>query len=140
MADLEGTQTFENLSQAFRSAALAALRYEYFAQQADLIGKSELARLLQDIARGERLHALGFLGLVADSGDPVTRIPLRQPEDFLHSAIEGETYEYSQMYPHLAREARDEGFPETAGWFELLAHISREHMRLFSEALERLKG
>jgi rubrerythrin len=140
MPDLEGTQTGEHLAEAFKSAATASLRYEYFAQQADFVGKPELARLLRDVAAGERLHALGFLGLRADTGDPVTGIPLRQLEDYLHSAIEGETYEYTQMYPHFARQSHAEGFPKVAAWFETLTNASHEHMRLFSEALENLKA
>ena len=139
MPDLEGTQTHAHLTNAFKSAATASLRYEYFAQQADLVGKPELARLLRDIAAGETLHALGFMGLRAETGDPITEIPLQQVEDFLHSAIEGETYEYAQMYPQFTQQAQAEGFTEIAAWFETLAAASHEHMRLFSEALEQLE-
>ena len=57
----------------------------------------------------------------------------------LKSAIEGETYEYTQMYPGMAKTARDEGFPEIAEWFETLAKAERSHAGRFTKGLEGLK-
>jgi rubrerythrin len=56
----------------------------------------------------------------------------------LHSAIEGETYEYTQMYPGMAKSAREEGFPEIAEWFETLAKAERSHAGRFTKGLANL--
>ena len=57
----------------------------------------------------------------------------------LKSAVEGETYEYTQMYPGMAKTARDEGFAELAEWFETLAKAERSHANRFTKGLESLK-
>ena len=57
----------------------------------------------------------------------------------LQSAVEGETYEYTQMYPGMAKAAREEGFPEIAEWFETLAKAERSHAGRFTKGLEGLK-
>jgi rubrerythrin len=57
----------------------------------------------------------------------------------LKCAIEGETYEYTQMYPGMAKTARDEGFPELAEWFETLAKAERSHANRFQKGLDNLK-
>ena len=59
--------------------------------------------------------------------------------DSLKSAIEGETYEYTQMYPGMAKTARDEGFSELAEWFETLAKAERSHANRFTKGLDSLK-
>jgi rubrerythrin len=58
----------------------------------------------------------------------------------LKSAIEGETYEYTQMYPGMAKTARDEGFSELAEWFETLAKAERSHANRFQKGFDSLKG
>jgi rubrerythrin len=58
--------------------------------------------------------------------------------DNLKSAIEGETYEYTEMYPGFARTARDEGFDECAEWFETLARAEKSHAGRFTQGLEQV--
>ena len=72
-------------------------------------------------------------------GDPATGVPFGRTEANLKSAIEGETYEYTQMYPGMARTARDEGYTEIAEWFETLAKAERSHAGRFTKGLETLK-
>ncbi len=60
-------------------------------------------------------------------GDPVTGEPVGPTEDNLRSAIDGETYEYTEMYPGFAKTARDEGFIEVAEWLETLARAEKSH-------------
>jgi rubrerythrin len=73
-------------------------------------------------------------------GDPATGVPIGNTEANLKSAIEGETYEYTQMYPGMAKTARDEGFQELAEWFETLAKAERSHANRFQKGLDSLKG
>jgi rubrerythrin len=72
-------------------------------------------------------------------GDPVTDVAFGNTKQNLQSAIEGETYEYTQMYPGMARTAREEGLPEIAEWFETLAKAERSHAGRFTRGLEGLK-
>ncbi|TFG59240.1 MAG: rubrerythrin, partial [Nitrospirales bacterium] len=72
-------------------------------------------------------------------GDPATGEPIGNTEANLKASIEGETYEYTQMYPGLAKTARDEGLDELAEWFETLAKAERSHANRFTKGLESLK-
>ena len=72
-------------------------------------------------------------------GDPATGVPFGRTEQNLKSAIEGETYEYTQMYPGMAKTARQEGFAELAEWFETLAKAERSHANRFTKGLDGLK-
>jgi rubrerythrin len=71
-------------------------------------------------------------------GDPATDVTFGSTRQNLKSAIEGETYEYTQMYPGMAKTAREEGFTEIAQWFETLAKAERSHAGRFSKGLEAL--
>ncbi|MBM3459996.1 MAG: rubrerythrin, partial [Armatimonadetes bacterium] len=64
--------------------------------------------------------------------------PIGSISENLAAAVEGETYEYTAMYPTMAREARDEGFDEVADWFETLAQAERSHAGRFQKALTTL--
>jgi rubrerythrin len=70
-------------------------------------------------------------------GDPVTGVPIGNTEKNLKSAIEGETYE---MYPGMAKAARQEGFQELAEWFETLARAEKSHAGRFTKGLEKIAG
>jgi rubrerythrin len=63
-------------------------------------------------------------------------LPAKTVEDALKSAIAGETHEYTDMYPGMAKTARDEGFDEIADWFETLAKAERSHANKFTKTLE----
>ena len=68
----------------------------------------------------------------------MTGSPVGSTEENLRSAIEGETYEYTEMYPRFARTARDEGFDAVAEWFETLARAEKSHAGRFGQGLEAL--
>jgi rubrerythrin len=68
----------------------------------------------------------------------VTGEPIGDTADNLRSAVAGETYEYTQMYPGFARTARDEGFAEVADWFETLARAEKSHAGRFQQGLDNL--
>ena len=72
------------------------------------------------------------------SGDPATGLPIGVTSDNLKAAIAGETHEYTDMYPGMAKSARGEGFEEIADWFETLAKAERSHANRFQKALDNL--
>ena len=72
------------------------------------------------------------------SGDPATGLPIGPTRQNLESAVAGETHEYTDMYPDMAKTARNEGFDEIADWFETLAKAERSHANRYAKALAEL--
>ncbi len=136
--ELKGTKTEENLKSAFSSEAQANRRYLYFAQRADIEGFNDVAAVFRSTAEGETGHAHGHLEYIEEVGDPPTGEPIGDTRKNLKAAISSETYEYTDMYPGMAKTARDEGFDEIADWFETLARAERSHANRFQKALDEL--
>ena len=82
---------------------------------------------------------LGHLEFLESVGDPATGLPIGKTSDNLKAAVAGETHEYTDMYPGMARSAREEGFEEIAEWFETLAKAERSHAGRFQRSLDELK-
>ena len=72
-------------------------------------------------------------------GDPATGLPIGNTSANLKAAIAGETHEYTDMYPGMAKTARDEGFDEISDWFETLAKAERSHANRFRKALDAME-
>ncbi len=138
MPSLKGTKTHENLKAAFAGESQANRRYLYFANKADVEGHPEVAALFRSTAEGETGHAHGHLDYLAQVGDPATDLPIGSSAQNLKAAVAGETHEYTDMYPGMAKSAREEGFEEIADWFETLAKAERSHANKFAKALETL--
>jgi rubrerythrin len=138
MPPLKGSKTHENLKEAFASESQANRRYLWFAQNADVEGYPDAAILFRSVAEGETGHAHGHLDFLAEVGDPATGEPIGETEDNLRSAVAGETYEFTEMYPGFARTARDEGFDTIAEWLETLARAEKSHAARFGRALGEL--
>jgi rubrerythrin len=138
MASIAGTKTHENLKEAFAGESQANRRYLYFAKVADVEGYTEVAMNFRETAEGETGHAHGHLDFLKAVGDPVTNEPLGDTVANLKSAVAGETYEFTEMYPGFAKTARDEGFAEIADWFETLAKAERSHANRFQKALDAI--
>ena len=138
MPSLKGTKTHQNLKDAFAGESQANRRYLYFANKADVEGHPEVAALFRSTAEGETGHAHGHLDYLAEVGDPATDLPIGASSLNLKAAVAGETHEYTDMYPGMAKTARDEGFDEIADWFETLAKAERSHANKFAKALETL--
>ncbi|WP_374473267.1 rubrerythrin family protein [Arenimonas sp.] len=136
--ELKGSRTEANLKAAFSSEAQANRRYLYFAQKADVEGLADIAAVFRSTAEGETGHALGHLEYLEACGDPATGLPIGDTASNLRSAIAGETHEYADLYPGMAKVARDEGFDEIADWFETLAKAERSHANRFQKALDDL--
>ena len=139
MATLKGTKTLENLKTAFAGEAQANRRYLYFSRKADEEGYPEVAALFKGIAEGETAHAFHHFDSMKEMGDPVTGASVAGVRDMLNSAVVGETYEYTQMYPSFAKTARDEGFEEVARYFDILTKAEHAHANKYAEALKALK-
>lgn len=138
MAELEGSQTLENLKAAFAGESQANRRYLYFAQKADVEGHPEVAALFRSVADGETGHAFGVLDFLAEVGDPVTGDPIGATADNLRAAVASEAREADATYPEYAATARAEGFEDVAEWFETLARAERSHATRFAAGLEGL--
>ena len=137
---LKGTKSLQNLKDAFAGESQANRRYLYFARVADIEGFPDMAGLFKDTADAETGHAFGHRDFLKAVGDPATGLPLGKTELNLKSAIEGETYEYTQMYPGMAKAAREEGFAELAEWFETLAKAEKSHAGRFTKGLHQIAG
>jgi len=138
MPKLNGTKTHDNLKAAFAGESQANRRYLYFANKADVEGQTEVATLFRSTAEGETGHAHGHLDYLAEVGDPATDMPIGSSSNNLKAAVAGETHEYTDMYPGMAKTARDEGFDEIADWFETLAKAERSHANRYQKALDAL--
>ena len=137
---VKGTRTEENLKEAFAGESQANRRYLYFANLADVNGDNDVASVFRSTAEGETGHAHGHMEYLIEggAGDPGTGMPAKTTAEALESAIAGETHEYTDMYPGMAKTAREEGLDEIADWFETLAKAERSHANRFQKALDSL--
>ena len=135
---LNGTKTHENLKTAFAGESQANRRYLYFARRADIEGHPDIGGLFRDTSEAETGHAFGHLDFLKEVGDPVTGVPIGTTDKNLKSAVEGETYEYTEMYPGFSKTAREEGFEEIAEWLETLARAEKSHAGRFQQGLDNL--
>ena len=133
MPSLKGTETEQNLKDAFAGESQANRRYLYFARNADVEGFKDLAAVFRSTAERKTGHAHGHLDYLEEVGDPATGKPIGPTGDILKAAIASETHEYTDMYPGMARVARQEGVDEIADWFETLAKAGKWRMPAASE-------
>jgi rubrerythrin len=138
MPKLTDSKTHKNLIEAFHGESMANRRYLYFARQADIEGYPDIGGLFRDTAEAETGHAFGHLDFLKEVGDPATNQPIGDTKKNLASSVEGETYEFTQMYPGFARTAREEGFDKCAEWLETLAKAEKSHAGRFKKGLETL--
>ena len=138
MKALKGSKTHDNLKAAFAGESQANRRYLYFAAKADVEGQNDVAALFRSTAEGETGHAHGHLDYLKRVGDPATDLPIGSTDANLKSAVAGETHEYTDMYPGMAKTAREEGFGEIADWFETLAKAEKSHAGRFSQLLKSI--
>lgn len=128
MSDLQGTETHHNLELSFARESQAAMRYRFFAQQADIEGEPAAAARFRSLADGATGHALGHLELIAEIADPATGRPIEDAADSVASSLESETIDHTESYPSFAETARSEGFSEVGAWMDALAkadHVDR---------------
>lgn len=135
---LANSKTFKNLLEGFALESQANRRYLFFAQRAKEEGFEDIANVFLETAEGEGGHAFGHIEYLEPIADPLTGKEFGDTETNLKVSIEGETYEFSELYPGFARVAREEGFDEIAEWFEFLARAEKSHAGRLQKALDLL--
>ena len=122
--------TIQNLEAAFAGESMAHIKYRYFAKLARAAGDEATARVFEETAAQEVQHAFGHLDLLY----PKARL---SPARALEIAIEGETYEYTEMYPKFRHLAVEEGNAAAASEFDQQIAESKEHAQNFRQTLEK---
>ena len=126
----EGTQTYKNLEAAFAGESMARNKYTYFASKAKKEGFEQIAALFLKTAENEKEHAKLWFKELDGIGDTA--------QNLLHAA-EGENYEWTDMYDGFAKTADEEGFPELAAKFRLVAAIEKSHEERYRKLLENVE-
>jgi rubrerythrin len=129
--DLTGTKTLENLQAAFAGESQANRRYTLYKRIAELEGDADAAAAFDYALTEETAHALGHLAYAAGFGDTAAD---------LETAIGGEDYETTTMYPEFARVAKEEGFPEIAQYFKMVGFYEKKHHDRFKQVRDSMGG
>jgi rubrerythrin len=135
---LSGTETEQNLKDALAGESEANRRYLNFARRADAEGLDVAAAVLRSTAEDKTGRAHGHLGYLGQARDLATDRPTGPTRDNLRAAIASETHEYIDLYPGMARAAREEGFDEIADWFEMLAKAGKSLAGRLQKTLDAL--
>lgn len=129
--ELKGSKTEKNLEAALAGESIARNKYTYYAEKAKADGYEQIAQLFTETANNEKSHAELWYKLL--TGKP------SDTEENLKLAADGENYEWSDMYPQFAKEAREEGFDFIASLFDKVADIEKEHEDRFKRLLNNVK-
>lgn len=124
------TKTIENLKSAFAGESQANRHYVAFAQKADEEGYPQIAKLFRAAAEAETVHALNHTRIIGEIGTTT---------DNLTAAIEGETFEYKQMYPEYLKTAKQEKNTQAAWSFNVANQVEQIHANLFTKAAKALQ-
>ena len=130
MATLKGSKTEKNLMEAFAGESQARNKYTYFASVARKEGYEQIAGIFAETAEQEREHAKLHFKALSGIGDTAAN---------LKAAAAGEGYEWTEMYPTMAREAREEGFEDIARMFEGVAKVEKEHQARYQALLKNVE-
>ncbi len=130
--ELKGSKTEQNLEAAFAGESMARNKYTFYGAKAREDGYVQIAELFEETANNERAHAELWYKLLK-SGIGTT-------PDNLNAAAQGENYEWSDMYPSFAKEAREEGFDFIAELFDKVAKIEEQHEQRFKKLLQNVEG
>jgi len=130
MKNLKGTKTEKNLMEAFAGESQARNKYTFFASVAKKEGYEQIASIFLETSENEKEHAKLHFKKLEGIGNT---------SENLKAAAEGENYEWSNMYPRMAKEAREEGFEEIARMFEGIAKIEKGHEERYQKLLKNIK-
>ena len=130
MSKYAGTQTEKNLMAAFAGESEARNKYTYFSAVAKNEGYEQIAGLFLKTAENEREHAKMWFKELGGLGDTAAN---------LKSAADGENYEWTDMYEGFAKTAQEEGFPELAAKFRLVAAIEKHHEERYRKLLQNVE-
>ncbi len=121
--------TQDNLKEAFAGESQANRKYTAFARQAEKDGFSNVAKLFRTAAEAETIHALGHFQAMGAIGTTAEN---------LQEAVNGETYEYAEMYPPMLEQAESEGH-KAKRMFGYALKAEEVHAKLYAQALEAVK-
>ena len=130
--ELKGTKTEKNLMEAFAGESQARNKYTYFASMAKREGYEQLAAIFEETAGNEKEHAKIWFKLLCGGAIPDTLT-------CLDMAAGGEHDEWTEMYPRMAKEAKEEGFNQIAALFTMVAQIEKEHEERYRALLHNLE-
>ena len=131
MTNLKGTKTEANLMAAFAGESQARNKYTYYASKAKKDGYVQIAELFEETANQEKEHAKIWFKLLHDG--------IGATVDNLKDAAEGENYEWTNMYPEFAKDAKAEGFDDIAKLFEMVAEIEKAHENRYKKLLSNVE-
>lgn len=129
--NLKGTKTEKNLEAAFAGESMARNKYTYYASKAKKDGYVQISQLFEETAANEKEHAKLWFKLLHDG--------IGETDVNLEDAAAGENYEWTDMYPTFAKEAREEGFDFIADLFEKVAEVEKHHEERYKKLLENVK-
>ncbi|HEY9061726.1 MAG TPA: rubrerythrin family protein [Pseudobacteroides sp.] len=148
MKSLKGTKTAENLLKAFAGESQARTRYTFYASVADKEGYKQIKNIFIETADNEKEHAKRFYKFLLEGlqGELPAMIeinasyPVAQGTTIenLKAAAEGENEEWSDLYPAFAKVAQEEGFPEVAAAFKLIASVEKHHEARYKKLAENI--
>lgn len=130
MPDLKGSKTEKNLQEAFAGESQARNKYTFYASVAKKEGYEQLAAIFLETAENEKEHAKLHFKALGAIGDTVTNLKV---------AAAGEYAEWLEMYPRMAKEAKEEGFTAIAAMFEGIAKIEKAHQERYKALLASLE-
>lgn len=125
---LEHSQTFENLKAAFFEEASLALRYRFFSVIAEFEGLDRFSQLFRELSEGGTCNAHGVLDFLRLARDPSSDVPIGSTQKNVEAILQSEAKQCSELYPEMARVAREEGFTDVASWFDTLEKLKRAHI------------
>ena len=130
--ELKGTKTEKNLMEAFAGESMARNKYTYFASVAKKEGYEQLAAIFEETAGNEKEHAKMWFKALCGGSIPDTLTCLEM-------AANGEKEEWTDMYPRMAAEAKEEGFTQLATLFTMVSQIEKEHEARYRALAANLK-
>lgn len=143
MASIKGTRTEKNLLAAFAGESQARNRYDYFASKAKKEGLLRIAAIFQETAENEKEHAKRFFKFLEGG---MVEIVAGYPAGVIGTTLEnlkagagGENEEWTVLYPEFAKVAKEEGFPEVAAAFTMIARVEKEHEARYNKLIEILE-
>jgi len=139
---LKGTKTEQNLLKAFAGESQARNRYEFFASVAKKEGYEQIAAIFMETSLQEKEHAKRFFKfLEGGCTEIIAGYPagiIGTTKENLKAAAEGENEEWTLLYPEFARIAEEEGFPQVAVAFKMIAKVEAEHERRYMKLLQNV--
>jgi rubrerythrin len=139
---LKGTRTEQNLLKAFAGESQARNRYEFFASAARKEGYEQIGAIFQKTASQEKEHAKRFFKFLEGGAVEITAAypagKIGATAENLKAAASGENEEWTALYAAFADTAKQEGFPEVAAAFKLIARVEAEHEKRYLKLLKNL--